>query len=82
MKTEIDYSTSPAPAFDAVEDIKSYLGSRYDKIANEMKTVIDANLFAAYCGLAGIEGFPIKAWYEHFQGQGAWETATKDLPNE
>lgn len=72
MKTTIDYSSSPAPAFDAVEDIKDYLGDRYDLVAGELRHVKDKDAFACYCGLGGIRGFPVKAWYEHFHGQGSW----------
>lgn len=72
MKTTVDYAKSPAPQFDAVEDIKNYFGERYDKVAEMMKGVREPGQFLFYCGLAGIEGFPIKAWYEHFHGEGSW----------
>lgn len=72
MKTTIDYAKSPAPAFDAVEDIKDYLGDRYDKIAHEMGRIHDPELFGLFCDFAGISGFPVGAWYDHFHGQGAW----------
>jgi len=72
MKTTVDYSKSPAPAFDAVEDIKEYLGAKYDVIAEDMAKITSATEFQFYCEFAGIQGFPIKAWYEHFHGQGSW----------
>lgn len=75
MKVNIDYSKSPAKQFDAVEDVKNYFGKRYDNIAAQMKEVTDARQFTIYCNFAGIEGYPIVAWYDHFHGQGAYEKA-------
>jgi hypothetical protein len=73
MHYTIDYSKSPAKAFDAVEDIKEYLGDRYDSIAELVSEVSDCDRFRNYCGLAGISGFPVKAWYEHFHGQNSYK---------
>lgn len=74
MHNTIDYSKSPAPAFDAVEDIKDWLSpERYDKLAPEMAKLTHCGNFAMYCMLAGIQGFPVKAWYESFHGQGSWK---------
>jgi hypothetical protein len=67
-----DYSKSPAPAFDAVQDIKEYLGDHYDFIALDIRKVKDPRMFNLACTLAGIEGYPVVAWYEHFHGQGTW----------
>ena len=72
--TTINYSNSPAPAFDAVEDIRQWLGPTYDKlieagIGNETSHA----KFALYCSFAGIQGFPVKAWYESFHGEGTWK---------
>lgn len=39
FRAAIDYGKSPAPSFDAVEDIKNYLGDRYDKMAEIMKSL-------------------------------------------
>ncbi len=73
MKTTIDYAKSPAPNFDAVQDIIDYLGqAKYDTLAPEMAKVKDIDTFMAYCGLAGIQGFPVRAWYDHFHGEGAF----------
>lgn len=73
MHTTVDYRKSAAPAFDAVQDIKEYLGDRYDGIAAEIGKVTDSTKFNNLCGFfLGIEGFPVKAWYEHFHGQGTW----------
>jgi len=72
--TTIDYSKSPAPAFDAIEDIKSWLGvERFSKLTQEFASVKDCENFAAFCSIGGISGFPVKAWYELIHGQGTWE---------
>lgn len=73
MKTTIDYTNSPTKAFDAVEDIKEYLGDRYRTCADYMKTVTDVDTFMALCGIAGIEGYPVRAWYDHFHGEGSFK---------
>lgn len=75
MKTIINYKNSPAPNFDAVEDIREYFGDRYDTVSAEMRKIKDPDLFSSYCGFAGIEGFPVRAWYDHYHGGGAWEKA-------
>lgn len=72
MKTTIDYGKSPAPMTDAVADVMEYFGDRYDTVAGMMKEIKDCRTFKFYCGLAGIEGLPVKAWYEHFHGGGTW----------
>ncbi len=69
----IDYSKSPAKAFDAVEDIKDYLGDRYDHMVELIENVSDCERFAFYCSMMGISGFPVKAWYEHFHGQNSFK---------
>lgn len=73
MHVTIDYSKSPSAAFDAVNDIMDYFGSaKYAEIAPAIAKVTDCYSFSCYCGLAGIQGFPVKSWYEHFHGQGSW----------
>lgn len=79
MKITIDYKDSPAPAFDAVQDIKTYLGDeRWTKVCPELAKVTHCGQFAMYCSLAGIYGFPVRAWYEHFHGQGSWKQGQLD----
>lgn len=73
MHTIINYTKSPAPAFDAVCDIQEWFGDRYDDIASKMKLISDQEQFIHLCGFAGIKGFPVKAWWEHFHGQGSWK---------
>lgn len=72
-----DYTKSPAKSFDAVQDIIEYLGEKkYNKISPLISTIKDQKKFAAYCSLAGISGFPVKAWYEHYHGQCTWVYAS------
>ncbi len=73
MHYTIDYSKSPAKAFDAVEDIKDYLGDRYYHMVELIENVSDCERFAFYCSMMGISGFPVKAWYEHFHGQNSYK---------
>lgn len=75
MHNTIDYSKSPAPSFDAVEDIREWLGEeRYARlIAAGIGNELHCRRFALYCSFIGIQGFPVKAWYEHFHGQGSWK---------
>lgn len=76
MKTTVDYSKSPAKNFDAVEDIKKYLGPRkWKEVSPEMATVTNVRQFDVLCGLAGIEGFPVVAWFDLYHGEGAYTAA-------
>jgi hypothetical protein len=77
MKTVIDYANNPAPNHAAVEDIKDYFGERYDKIAAELKQVTDTDQFMALCSRGGVKGFPVRAWYDHFHGEGTFAKAFK-----
>lgn len=81
MHNTIDYGKSPSPAVDAINDIKSWLGQdRWDKLYPEMSKVTNCYQFAMFCSLAGIQGFPVKAWYELIHGQGSWKQ--EDFPND
>lgn len=74
MHTTIDYSNSPAPNFDAIEDIKEYLGqTKWDEISPEMAKVISPKQFEFYCCITGISGLPVRAWYDLYHGQGAYD---------
>jgi hypothetical protein len=79
MHNTIDYSKSPAPGFDAVQDIKDWLGpERWAKVYPEFAKITNCAQFALYCSLAGIRGFPVRAWYEHYHGQGSWKQEDLD----
>lgn len=74
-----DYSQSPAKSFDAVNDIKDWLGpERWDKVSAIMRTVVDHNQFAIAASFAGVHGFPVKAWYELYHGEGSWIEPIKE----
>lgn len=75
MKTTKDYSASAAPQFDAVEDVKSYFGERWPTVTKLMAGVKDREQFTNWASFAGVDGFPVKAWYEHYHGQGSWDVA-------
>lgn len=78
MHTLKDYSKSPAPAFDAVEDIKEYLGkARWRKLYPLMAAVTDPNQFDTMCSFAGISGAPVRYWYELYHGGGSWNRAVE-----
>ena len=72
MHNTIDYSNSPCPSSDAVEDIKDWLGDKWDVISPEMAKVTNQENFTIYASLVGIQGFPVKAWYELYHGEGSW----------
>lgn len=80
MKTTKDYSKSPAKSFDALEDIRDYLGAaRWEALYPQMKAVTHPRQFTFFCSIAGIEGFPVTAWYDHYHGQGALTKAWDEL---
>lgn len=71
-----DYSQSPAPAFDAVEDIKALFAAsnrNWDTISRQMATIKDASAFAQWADYAGIQGYPVEAWYDLYNGQGSYK---------
>lgn len=76
MKTTTNYSTSAAPKFDAVEDIKAYFGKeRWAKISPTMAKTTDPEAFAIAASFGGVEGFPVEAWYDLYHGEGAYKAA-------
>lgn len=75
MKMRKDYSKSPAKAFDAVQDIKDYLGQeKFDSVSSDMSK-LSLKAFQFHCMLCGIEGFPMEAWYELYHGKGSYAKA-------
>jgi hypothetical protein len=70
---DISYSKSPAPNFDAVQDIIEWLGiERFQHLSKKMMEVKHCGTWRMALSLAGIQGFPVIAWYEHIHGQGSW----------
>jgi|SRR5215471_5590041 len=82
MHRTISYKESPAPKFDAVEDIKNWFGEKYDGLAAMMRKVEDPRAFGMYCDMGGVKGFPVEAWYDHFRGEGAWNKAWDQIEAE
>lgn len=76
MKITIDYSgQSPEDkAKKALADIHGYLDERYAK-AEEIVKTLDVKSFGVACGFLGIEGYPVSAWFDHFNGPGAYDAA-------
>lgn len=70
MKTTISYADRETPNFDAVADIQNYLGDRYETVAEVVKP-LPWEQFQIACSFAGIEGFPVTAWFRHFNGEEA-----------
>lgn len=69
---------SPAKAFDAVEDVKTWLGpDRWAGASPEMAKVKDPEQFGLWASFAGVEGYPVEAWYELYHGGGSWAKATE-----
>jgi hypothetical protein len=80
MHTTIDYSNSPAKIFDAVEDIKAWLGqTNWDRVSPAMAKITNPRQFDFYAALAGVSGYPVEAWYELYHGQGSWKKAWDGL---
>lgn len=79
MHSTIDYRNSPAPQHDAVNDIKDYLGiARWNAVSEEMRKVTNCAQFALHCSFMGISGFPVRAWYELYHGEGSWDESALD----
>lgn len=75
-----DYTKSTAPAFDAVEDIRQYLGeNRWNAIYFPMMEIRNPAAFRLGCLIMGIAGFAIEAWYDHYHGQNSYERALRQL---
>lgn len=72
-----DYSASPAPMFDALQDLKDWIGEdRWDGFyaaASAVDNAFDLKLQLAI--FAGVEGKPVEALWEAIHGQGTWEEA-------
>lgn len=55
----------------AIEDIRDYLGpDNFQKFTREFKRVKDLSVdqFTFYASLVGVEGYPVKAWYNYCFG--------------
>jgi hypothetical protein len=82
MHTDVSYKNRLTPAFDAVEDVKNWFGpERWETISPVMAVVKDVQQFCFYAEFGGVKGFPVKAWYELYQGQGSWDKAWAEIKN-
>lgn len=75
MHTTVDYSKSPAPAFDAVNDVMNWFGDRWPSVTELMSRVKDPSDFRFYAAFSGVQGAPVRYWYDHYHGQGAFDKA-------
>lgn len=75
MKIRKDYSKSQAPRFDALQDLIDFLGDRWPRCNDHLKSVTSPDQFENWAGFAGVEGAPVEAWYDHIHGEGAWVIA-------
>lgn len=69
MKYTRDYSgmDSISKHKRAIRDIKQYLGGdRFNELTRDFQDVgsMSFESFSKYAWLAGIQGYPVKAWYE------------------
>lgn len=71
MHQEVDYSRERDPDAKrraAVSDVKKWLGARKFREVTEAfgrePAPVEEEKFAFLCGIAGIQGYPVKAWRE------------------
>ena len=75
----------PAKSAKALQDIKDYLGvEMFNNVTDAMKeTIYPFEQFQmTMMFMAGIEGYPVKAWYEHVYGQGTAVVVDAEQPTE
>lgn len=75
MKVTVDYGASPAKLTDALADVIEYFGDRWPDVRPLMAQIVDPAEFEAFANFAGVEGLPVRAWYEHYHGGEAWDAA-------
>jgi hypothetical protein len=77
MKTKTDYSTleGDAKRQAAMKDIRKYLGDEFPKVnakIDEIGETLTLEDMRAICGLfLGIEGYPVRAWFETLRPEAA-----------
>ena len=76
---DVDYSKSEAPVFDAVQDLINWYGPKWESVSEMMRRVKNPQQFSFYAGFSGVEGFPVKVWYELYHGGGSWDKAWAEL---
>lgn len=73
-----DYSLSPTPHFDAVEDVMDLLGDKWPVfraiVSKNPDAYRDTNSWLVLCAAADVvDPFQQEAWYDHHFGQGKWQ---------
>lgn len=74
MHTSIHYDLSnPVQAHaKAIQDVKDWLGEKYEKVSLELGATVKAGctleVFEMMVSFAGIQGYPAKAWYVELGG--------------
>lgn len=61
-----------SPEFDAAMDVIDWFGRCWQKTARSLTMIYDQNMFAFLLAQAGVEGYPVRAVYNHIHGAGAW----------
>jgi len=65
------YWYGPSPKFDAVESIITWIGRMDYPELRASAIKIDCTVcFIECCEAIRVKGFPVEAWYDHFQGEG------------
>ena len=67
MHTEIDYSKldGEAKQAKALADVKDWMGEgRFEAVNKELSKVRDFDRFEFYASLAGVQGYPVRAWFD------------------
>lgn len=82
MHTTTNYSKSPAPKFDAVEDIKGHFAERWATVSPMMAKVTDTQAFRIAASFGGVEGFPVEAWFDLYHGEGAYKAGVAMEPED
>jgi hypothetical protein len=76
IKFPRDYSQSVSPRFDAVEDVKEFLGKDWDGVSADMAKVASPSRFVFWAEVLGVrDSFAIQVWWELYHGQGSWAKA-------
>lgn len=66
----------------ALEDTRDWLGAeRFEKITAELKREypnLGPGQFSLMVSIAGVSGYPVRVWFDHIYGDGAWESRARE----
>jgi hypothetical protein len=82
MHITVSYDNSPCHKADAIDDIKDWFGPRWDSVSSQMQTVTSVRAFGMLAAISGVQGFPVKAWYDLYHGDGAYDRAWDEIEGE